>query len=133
MLIQSILLGLVAASTAVAAPSSPRTPAAGGDDNGITLEARDLLFKVCRHADFKDCLDYPANLGSCINAPNGWNDAISSVKTTDPFIYCFIYRDSNCSGDRGGPVYDDDRHRNLEDFAWNDVISSWRCSFTYER
>ncbi|KAH7021397.1 uncharacterized protein B0I36DRAFT_367812 [Microdochium trichocladiopsis] len=111
---------VLAATSALAAPA----PAAG---EGVNLVPRALLFKICRQTSFRDCYDSPSNLGRCTNAYEGWNDAISSAKTTDPSIQCYIWTNYDCGGTRGGPIGSDDGHIDLGDFGWNDKISSWMC------
>ncbi|KAI0911971.1 hypothetical protein F4824DRAFT_469892 [Ustulina deusta] len=82
-----------------------------------------FIFQYCIDPNFQNCHDICALPGECIPVPPG----LSSARAA-PGHSCYIFNDNNyCSGNRGGPVTDDDRHYNLAVFGWNDITMSVQC------
>ncbi|KAI8631406.1 hypothetical protein F5Y19DRAFT_473080 [Xylariaceae sp. FL1651] len=84
----------------------------------------DTLFQYCVDPNFVNCHDICGVAGQCIPVPTG----LSSARAASGYN-CYIFNENtNCAGNRGGPVTNDDRHYNLTIFGWNDITMSIQCA-----
>ncbi|KAL2123948.1 hypothetical protein VTJ04DRAFT_313 [Mycothermus thermophilus] len=83
--------------------------------------------RVCKHADFVDCVILGGAINTCYNVPSSWNDVISSIRVPAFVSQCVIYEHASCTGQslRVGTLLGVD---NLKDYSLNDKVSSFRCS-----
>ncbi|KXX81183.1 hypothetical protein MMYC01_201587 [Madurella mycetomatis] len=83
---------------------------------------------VCEHIDWRGaCRIFTSNAGACFNLPSEWNDRISSIQNLQSSnFHCVWWQHGGCTGEQ----YDNQEDADLADGngAWNDRISSWRCS-----
>ncbi|KAK0615210.1 hypothetical protein B0T17DRAFT_510997 [Bombardia bombarda] len=82
---------------------------------------------VCDSANFQGrCENLETTTGQCYGLFNGWNDAISSLGP-DAGTTCVLYENYDCAGRTLGGIVNPGI-RNLVDYSFNDLASSYRCS-----
>ena len=101
-------------------------PAAEVAENAIEKRAVTHLF-VCDSANFQGrCENLQVDRGSCLTLFNNWGDTISSLGP-DSGTTCTVYENNDCQGRSLGGIVSPGIF-NLNDFNFNDIISSFRCS-----
>ncbi|KFZ18408.1 hypothetical protein V502_04112 [Pseudogymnoascus sp. VKM F-4520 (FW-2644)] len=85
--------------------------------------------RLCKDAQYKNCINKDVTVGTCQDLDKSWNDAISSIDFHTPDVgTCVFYQDYGCEGDHVESDYNDDDHiANLDEYGFNDQISSFIC------
>ncbi|KAF2243281.1 hypothetical protein BU26DRAFT_569982 [Trematosphaeria pertusa] len=120
-----LLLSVLAATNTLGAALTSRAAAA----EPVDISARDVTtFRICKDIYFQNCANWKdVTTGVCYDfTSSDWNDKLSSAHSAAGFK-CYIYKDWGCTGGEGGPITLNNDHRDLRQFGWNDITSSFRC------
>ncbi|KAG8722362.1 hypothetical protein FRC08_003313 [Ceratobasidium sp. 394] len=82
----------------------------------------------CTDADFKGQCLYVAKFASaqCVNFGNEFNDKVTSFGP-DPGLACLLWSAWDCQGSNPGGYFVNPGSKNLTDYKFNDVASSFVC------
>ncbi|ORY14218.1 hypothetical protein BCR34DRAFT_586032 [Clohesyomyces aquaticus] len=110
---------------ASSAPSPIQADIALGDvAEVIQSPAAVTTFTYCKDKDFKNCRDQNPIIGTCYNVIDSWDNVASSVRP-GVGVTCYIYENKGCSGRDQAVVAPG--ISNLQSYAFNDIMSSYKC------